>query len=207
MIGQNRFDSYKAHFFQLRSRGAPLVSPRSLRARGRLRRLRSAAGLRPQALSLTSPSRRRHRDPRCLCQVAPEVGRTAARGEERSRRSLPGDRGGSILFDAGRGALNAAEQHMGDFRDGPAAENPATPDAQSRVGDKEVLCAAPGSVFLSTWLRSRVNLGVPANINARIGHLVESKSAALEHAHAAAGTAAGEHPVAEELLRRVIPEG
>jgi hypothetical protein len=30
------FDSFAAHFFQLRSRGAPLVSPRSLRARGRL---------------------------------------------------------------------------------------------------------------------------------------------------------------------------
>ena len=72
---------------------------------------------------------------------------------------------------------------------------------------REVLCAAPGSVFLSTWLRSRVNLGVPANIDARIGHLAESKSAALEHAHAAAGTAAGEHPVSEELLRCVIPQG
>src|SRR5437763_14807745 len=46
-----------------------------------------------------------------------------------------------------------------------------------------------------------------ANINARISHLAESKSAALEHAHTAAGTAAGEHPVAEELLRCVIPEG
>jgi hypothetical protein len=54
--------------------------------------------------------------------------------------------------------------------------------------------------FVSTF-------GAPANINARIGHLAKSKSAALEHAHAAAGTAAGEHPVAEELLRCVIPEG
>src|SRR5207249_7563747 len=47
----------------------------------------------------------------------------------------------------------------------------------------------------------------PANINARIGHLAESKSAALEYAHAAAGAAAGEHPVAEELLSCKIPEG
>src|SRR5947207_2586197 len=46
-----------------------------------------------------------------------------------------------------------------------------------------------------------------ANINARISNLAENKSAALERAHAAAGTAAGEHSVAEELLRCVIPEG
>ncbi|SRR6266496_4052417 len=56
-------------------------------------------------------------------------------------------------------------------------------------------------------LRFRIDVGAPANINACISHLAESKSAALEHAHAAAGTAAGEHPVAEELLRCVIPEG
>src|SRR2546427_746158 len=56
-------------------------------------------------------------------------------------------------------------------------------------------------------LRLSIDVGARANINARIGHLAESESAALEHAHAAAGTAAGEHPVAEELLRCVIPEG
>ena len=54
---------------------------------------------------------------------------------------------------------------------------------------------------LSSWLRFRIDAAVPANINARMSHLAESKSAALEYAHAAAGAAAGEHLIAEELLR------
>src|SRR4051812_45479183 len=64
-----------------------------------------------------------------------------------------------------------------------------------------------GQRLLSTWLHSRVDLGVPTNINARISHLAESKSAGLEYARAAAGAAAGEHLIAEELLRCEISEG
>ena len=61
--------------------------------------------------------------------------------------------------------------------------------------------------MLSNWLRFRINVGCPANVDARIGHLAESQRAALEHAHAAAGAAAVEHPAAKELLSREIPEG
>src|SRR6266487_5439474 len=53
--------------------------------------------------------------------------------------------------------------------------------------------------FVSTF-------GAPAKVNARIGHLAESKSAALEYAHAAAGAAAVKE-TADELLRCEIPEG
>ena len=45
-----RFKSGRRLQFQLRSRGAPLFSPRSLRGPGRLRRLPSGRPLRPQAL-------------------------------------------------------------------------------------------------------------------------------------------------------------
>ncbi len=45
-----------------------------------------------------------------------------------------------------------------------------------------------------------------ANIHARISHLAESDSAALEHAHAAPGDAAGRQRAAKELLRCEIPE-
>ena len=64
-----------------------------------------------------------------------------------------------------------------------------------------------GQRLLSTWRRFRVNHGAPANINARISHLAESKSAGLEYADAAAGAAAGQHLTANELLRCEIPEG
>src|SRR5262245_10076007 len=54
-------------------------------------------------------------------------------------------------------------------------------------------------------LRLRINVDVPANINARISHLTESNRAALEHASAA--TAAGQQGAAKELLGCEIPEG
>jgi len=44
--------------------------------------------------------------------------------------------------------------------------------------------------LLSNRLRFRINVGVPANIEACISHLAESQSATLEHAHAAAGATA-----------------
>ena len=46
----------------------------------------------------------------------------------------------------------------------------------------------------------KIQLLALANINARISHLAESESAALERAHAAAWAAAGRHRAAEELL-------
>jgi hypothetical protein len=59
---------------------------------------------------------------------------------------------------------------------------------------------------LSSWLRFCINVGVPADINARISHLAECYSAALEHALAAARTTAGQQCATKELLRCEIPE-
>jgi hypothetical protein len=60
---------------------------------------------------------------------------------------------------------------------------------------------------LSSWLRFRIDVGAPANINARISHLAESETASLKNAHAAAGAAAGRQRAAKELLSGEIPEG
>ncbi len=54
-------------------------------------------------------------------------------------------------------------------------------------------------------LRFRINVGAPANINARISHLAESETAFLKNAHAAAG--ADRQRAAKELLSGEIPEG
>src|SRR5215475_248001 len=51
------------------------------------------------------------------------------------------------------------------------------------------------------------SVDVPADVNARISHLAEGKSAAFERAHAAAGAAAVKYPAGKELLSREIPEG
>jgi hypothetical protein len=64
-----------------------------------------------------------------------------------------------------------------------------------------------GQRLLSAWLRLRSIGGLPAKINAGISHLAGSKSATLEHTHAAAGAAAGRHRAAKELLGRKVPEG
>ena len=80
------------------------------------------------------------------------------------------------------------------FRDsrklGPQVFNTST-----MVSDRESQIALSVSLgrelSLFNWLRSRIDVGAAANINARICHLTESKSAALEHAHAADGSAAG----------------
>jgi len=53
--------------------------------------------------------------------------------------------------------------------------------------------------------RFRIDLGAPANINARISHLAESETASLKNAHAAAG--ADRQRAAKELLSGEIPEG
>ena len=60
---------------------------------------------------------------------------------------------------------------------------------------------------LSSWLRFRIDVGAPANINARISHLAESETASLKNAPAAAGAAAGRQRAAKELLSGEIPEG
>ena len=60
---------------------------------------------------------------------------------------------------------------------------------------------------LSSWLRFRIDVGAPANINARISHLAESETASLKNAHAATGAAAGRQRAAKELLSGEIPEG
>jgi hypothetical protein len=56
-----------------------------------------------------------------------------------------------------------------------------------------------------SWLRFRIDVGAPANINARISHLAESETASLKNAHAAAG--ADRQRAAKELLSGEIPEG
>ena len=53
----------------------------------------------------------------------------------------------------------------------------------------------------------RIDVGAPANINARINHLAESETVSLKNAHAAAGAAAGRQRAAKELLSAEIPEG
>jgi hypothetical protein len=63
------------------------------------------------------------------------------------------------------------------------------------------------SSVIGVLLSKKNRLLAPANINARISHLAESESAALENAHAAAGAAAGRQRAAKELLRCEIPEG
>ena len=79
------------------------------------------------------------------------------------------------------------------------------------VSDRESQIALSVSLgrelSLFNWLRSRIDVGAAANINARICHLTESKSAALEHAHAADGAAAGRQRAAKEHLSGEIPEG
>src|SRR5215813_11794378 len=55
-------------------------------------------------------------------------------------------------------------------------------------------------------LRLRLRLSVPAKINARIGHLAKSKSAALEHTHTPAGAATRQQLSADELLGCEIAE-
>jgi hypothetical protein len=48
--------------------------------------------------------------------------------------------------------------------------------------------------------RFRIEIGAPANINARISHLAESETASLKNAHAAAGAAAGRQRAAKASL-------
>ena len=54
--------------------------------------------------------------------------------------------------------------------------------------------------------RSEASLGINNVVNARISHLTESKSAAIEYAHPAAA-APGQDVPTKELPGREIPEG
>lgn len=112
------------------------------------------------------------------------------------------------------GATGARPQPLTRFR------SDFSNGAKLRVRTRDAECSEPppGAVPLNTtaliasyplsiWLCFRTNLGAPANINARVSDLAESKSAALKRAHAAAGAAAGRHRAAKELFNGEVPVG
>ena len=71
--------------------------------------------------------------------------------------------------------------------------------------NEESLMRCSRQPLLPTWLRFRIDVGACAYVKRRIGDLAETKGAALEHAHAATGAAAGKHIPANNLLSLLAP--
>jgi hypothetical protein len=97
---------------------------------------------------------------------------------------------------------NCGEYQFTNIRPGKAALPFEETNANSPASIPAPACPLP------SWLRLYESVGVPAaDVNTRISHLAECQSAALEHAPAAAGAAAGHKCSAKEFLRGEVPEG
>ena len=75
-----------------------------------------------------------------------------------------------------------------------------SPGAGKRLRQRGKSDALLPPASLPTWLRFRIDVGACAYVKRRISDLAESKGAALEHAHAPTGAAAGKHIPANKLL-------